>query len=88
MTYPLGPAKPDAVPRRIEETASPDGASSWRAFRPIPLPLAIAPPILPILIRFIRIWNDLLFELVPTNSNNVRPIMVARAGTPALRLGK
>jgi multiple sugar transport system permease protein len=44
------------------------------------MPMAKAPLILLVLIQFTWIWNDLLFGLVLTKSESVRPIMVALAG--------
>ena len=49
------------VPWQIQEAAAIDGASSWRTFWSIMMPLAKAPIILLVLIQFTWIWNDLLF---------------------------
>lgn len=68
------------VPWQIQEAAALDGASSWRTFWSVMMPLAKAPLILLVLIQFTWIWNDLLFGLVLTKSTDVRPIMVALAG--------
>ena len=42
--------------------------------------MARAPLILLVLIQFTWIWNDLLFGLVLSKSDDVRPIMVALVG--------
>lgn len=68
------------VPWEIQEAAAVDGANSWTIFWKIMFPMARAPVILLILIQFTWIWNDLLFGLVLSKSDNVRPIMVALVG--------
>lgn len=68
------------VPWELQEAASIDGATSWQIFWRIMFPLAIAPFILLVLIQFTWIWNDLLFGLVLSKSDSVRPIMVALVG--------
>jgi len=68
------------VPWQIQEAAALDGASSWLIFWRIMLPMARAPVILLVLIQFTWIWNDLLFGLVLSKSDDVRPIMVALVG--------
>ena len=68
------------VPWEIQEAASLDGASSWQTFWRIMFPLARAPVILLVLIQFTWIWNDLLFGLVLTRSQSVRPLMVTLMG--------
>ncbi len=68
------------VPWQVQEAAALDGANSWATFWRIMMPMAKAPLILLVLIQFTWIWNDLLFGLVLTKSESVRPIMVALAG--------
>ena len=68
------------VPWQIQEAAALDGANSWTTFWRIMMPMARAPIILLVLIQFTWVWNDLLFGLVLTKSDNVRPIMVALVG--------
>jgi len=68
------------VPWEVQEAAQVDGASSWTIFWHIMFPMARAPVILLILIQFTWIWNDLLFGLVLSKSETVRPIMVALVG--------
>jgi ABC-type glycerol-3-phosphate transport system permease component len=64
----------------LQEAAQLDGASSWGIFWRLMMPLARAPVILLLLIQFTWIWNDLLFGLVLTKSETVRPVMVALVG--------
>jgi ABC-type glycerol-3-phosphate transport system permease component len=68
------------VPWEYQEAAAIDGASSWQIFWRVMFPLATAPLILLVLIQFTWIWNDLLFGLVLSKSESVRPIMVALVG--------
>jgi ABC-type glycerol-3-phosphate transport system permease component len=68
------------VPWQIQEAAALDGAGSWRTFWRIMFPMARAPLILLVLIQFTWIWNDLLFGLVLSKSDAVRPVMVALVG--------
>ena len=68
------------VPWEIQEAAAVDGASSWTIFWKIMFPMARAPIILLILIQFTWVWNDLLFGLVLSKSDSVRPVMVALVG--------
>jgi ABC-type glycerol-3-phosphate transport system permease component len=68
------------VPWEIQEAAYVDGAGSWTVFWSIMFPMARAPMILLLLIQFTWIWNDLLFGLVLSKSETVRPVMVALVG--------
>ncbi len=68
------------VPWELQEAASLDGATSWQILWRVMFPLATAPLILLVLIQFTWIWNDLLFGLVLSKSDSVRPIMVALVG--------
>ena len=68
------------VPWEIQEAASVDGANSWTIFWKIMFPMARAPIILLILIQFTWVWNDLLFGLVLSRAESVRPVMVALVG--------
>lgn len=68
------------VPWDIQEAAAIDGANSWTVFWQIMFPLARAPMILLILLQFTWVWNDLLFGLVLSKSDGVRPVMVALMG--------
>ena len=68
------------MPWQIQEAAALDGAGSWQTFWRIMFPMARAPLILLVLIQFTWIWNDLLFGLVLSKSDEVRPVMVALVG--------
>lgn len=68
------------VPWDIQEASAMDGANSWQTFWRIMMPMARAPLILLFLIQFTWVWNDLVFGLVLSKSDAVRPIMVALVG--------
>jgi multiple sugar transport system permease protein len=61
----------------IYEAAVMDGASAWRIFYRIYLPLATTALAAIFILEFTFIWNDLLFGLTLSQSNNVRPVMTA-----------
>ena len=69
------------VPWEIQEAAALDGAGSWTdVLEDHDADGEGADSILLVLIQFTWIWNDLLFGLVLSKSENVRPIMVALVG--------
>lgn len=61
----------------IYEAAVMDGASPWRIFYRIYLPLATTALAAVFILEFTFVWNDLLFGLTLSQSNNVRPVMPA-----------
>jgi multiple sugar transport system permease protein len=64
------------IPRDLEDAARIDGASRWECFRRIILPLS--GPALATLAVFIFLfqWNNLLWPLIMSNSDETRPIAV------------
>ncbi len=64
----------------VYEAAVIDGASRWRIFRRIYLPLSIPALAAIFILEFTFIWNDLLFGLTLSQTNNVRPVMTALSG--------
>lgn len=64
----------------IFEAARMDGASTFRAFWQIYLPLARSALAAVFILEFTFIWNDLIFGLSLTQTENARPIMTALAG--------
>jgi ABC-type glycerol-3-phosphate transport system permease component len=68
------------VPAELQDAARLDGGSDLRIFWRIFLPLAKAPVAVLFLFQFIWIWNDLLFGLVLSTSDGVRPITPTLAG--------
>lgn len=67
------------IPRAIEDAAKIDGSGPFKTFFLIFVPQATAPTAVVMLFQWSWIWNDLLFGMVLTQSNTVRPIMVALA---------
>jgi multiple sugar transport system permease protein len=61
----------------IFEAARVDGASLWRVFWRIHLPLAFSALSAVFILEFAFIWNDLLFGLTLSQSDTVRPAMTA-----------
>ncbi|MEW5818221.1 MAG: carbohydrate ABC transporter permease [Spirochaetota bacterium] len=67
------------IPREIEEAAKIDGCGPVRAFFQIFIPNSIAPTAVVALFQATWIWNDLLFGMILTRIQKIRPIMVALA---------
>ncbi len=65
-----------SVPREVFEAAAIDGASIFRIFRSIGLPLVRNAIFTVGLVQFFFIWNDLLIALTFTNSASLRTIQV------------
>jgi multiple sugar transport system permease protein len=67
------------VPREIEEAAKLDGCGPVRSFVSVFLPQSLPPTAVVGLFQATWIWNDLLFGMVLSRTENVRPVMVAVA---------
>lgn len=67
------------VPDALHEAARVDGASSWRIFWRIHVPLSRSALATVFIFQFTWIWNDLLFGLTLSRSADIRPIMTALA---------
>ncbi|MBA2682229.1 MAG: carbohydrate ABC transporter permease [Ktedonobacteraceae bacterium] len=63
------------IPEEIAAAARVDGGSEFAIFWRIYLPLSFSALLVVFLLQFTWIWNDLLFGLVLSNSNEVRPVM-------------
>ncbi|NOZ31703.1 MAG: carbohydrate ABC transporter permease [Alphaproteobacteria bacterium] len=57
-----------AIPYELDEAASLEGASHWRIFRSICLPLAMPGVAVSAIFSFIFSWNELMFALVLTRT--------------------
>jgi multiple sugar transport system permease protein len=68
-----------SIPVDVSEAARLDGASAFRVFATIFVPLSMNAFATVFILQFTWIWNDLLFGLTLSNSNNIRPIMAALA---------
>ena len=66
----------DQIPKEIEEAAYVDGCSKWEAFRHIILPLTRPGIIAAATYAFIYSWNEFLFALTFTFSNDTRTMPV------------
>ena len=58
-----------AIPYDLDEAAKLEGASQWRIFRSICLPLAMPGVAVSAIFSFIFSWNELMFALVLTRSD-------------------
>lgn len=65
-----------AIPREIFEASTLDGASIFRSFFSIALPMARNSIVTVGLVQFFFFWNDLLIALTFTNSSDLRTIQV------------
>ncbi len=65
-----------AVPREMFEAATIDGASIYRSFWSIGVPMVRNAILTVGLVQFFFIWNDLLIALTFTNSNSLQTIQV------------
>ncbi|GGY08003.1 permease [Streptomyces minutiscleroticus] len=67
------------LPREVVEAARMDGASWWRVFWNIHVPLSRSAMIAVFVFQFVAVWNDLMFGITLTTSRNIRPVMAALA---------
>jgi ABC-type glycerol-3-phosphate transport system permease component len=64
----------DAIPVELEEAALVDGATRWKTFFIIVLPLALPGMIATSIFSFIVAWNEYLFALVFISSDEYRTL--------------
>jgi len=75
------------IPKEFEESAIIDGASPFRIFRSIMLPLA-RPALAALLIFSFRgAWNDFTYPLIVTNTDNMKVLSLGILGFKGLRAG-
>jgi multiple sugar transport system permease protein len=67
------------ISKEIEDAAKIDGCGPARIFFSIFLPQSLPPTAVVALFQMTWIWNDLLFGMVLSRTQNIRPIMVALA---------
>ncbi|WP_369211269.1 carbohydrate ABC transporter permease [Streptomyces flavofungini] len=65
------------LPREVVEAARMDGASWWRLFWQIHLPLSKSAMVAAFVFQFVAVWNDMLFGITLSTSRNIRPVMAA-----------
>jgi ABC-type glycerol-3-phosphate transport system permease component len=68
------------VPPSILEAAAIDGASEWRTFRRIVLPLCGPPVVTLVVVNLLWVWNELLLALVFLQSDSKKTLMVGITG--------
>ena len=75
------------IPKEFEESAIIDGASPFRIFRSIMLPLA-RPALAALLIFSFRgAWNDFTYPLIVTNTDDMKVLSLGILGFKGLRAG-
>jgi multiple sugar transport system permease protein len=62
------------LPWEVEEAAQIDGATPWRVFREVTLPLAAPGVFTAAILTFLAAWNDFVFGISLTSSTNARPV--------------
>lgn len=67
------------MPMDLDEAARMDGAGSWRIWAQIIMPLSAPVLVTLVIFRFEVYWNDFLWPLVVTSSDNMRTIPVGLA---------
>jgi multiple sugar transport system permease protein len=75
------------IPNEVQDAARLDGAGDFRIYWRIFMPLARGPIAVLFLFQFTWIWNDLLFGLVLSTSDGVRPIMPSLLGMQGIYAG-
>jgi multiple sugar transport system permease protein len=75
------------IPAEIQDAARLDGAGDFRIYWRIFMPLARGPIAVLFLFQFTWIWNDLLFGLVLSTSDGIRPIMPSLLGMQGVYAG-
>jgi multiple sugar transport system permease protein len=68
------------VAHSVFEAAVLDGATTWRIFSRVYLPIASSALVAIFILQATFIWNDLLLGLTLTQSDDVRPIVTTLAG--------
>lgn len=66
----------DSIPRELDEAARVDGAGWFRIYRSIVMPLAGPAVATAAILTFLPAWNQYLWPLMVTQSEQVRPVMV------------
>jgi len=67
------------IPWEMEQAAQVDGATPWQAFRKVIVPLAAPGVFTTAIIAFFATWNDFVFGVSLTSTNNARPVPAALA---------
>src|SRR3954466_11885828 len=67
------------IPWEMEQSAQVDGATPWQAFRKVIVPLAAPGVFTTAILAFFACWNDFVFGISLTSTNNARPVPAALA---------
>jgi multiple sugar transport system permease protein len=67
------------IPWELEQAAQVDGATPWQAFTRVILPLAAPGVFTAAILVFIFAWNDFVFAITLTSSDNARTVPAALA---------
>jgi multiple sugar transport system permease protein len=67
------------IPWEMEHAAQVDGATPWQAFRKVIVPLAAPGVFTTAILTFFFCWNDFLFAISLTSTNNARTVPAALA---------
>jgi multiple sugar transport system permease protein len=67
------------IPAEVEEAAMVDGATAWRTFRDVTLPLAAPGVFTAAILTFLAAWNDFVFGISLTSTDRARPVPAALA---------
>ena len=67
----------DTIPKSVDEAAMIDGCGRIRTFWQIVLPLTLPGLISTIIYAFIHNWNEYMFAMIFTNSDELRTLPVA-----------
>jgi multiple sugar transport system permease protein len=67
------------IPWEMEQAAQVDGATAWQAFRKVIVPLAAPGVFTTAILAFFACWNDFVFGISLTSTNNARPVPAALA---------
>lgn len=65
------------IPWEMEQAAQVDGATPWQAFRKVIVPLAAPGVFTAAILTFFFAWNDFVFGISLTSTENARPIPAA-----------
>ncbi|MDO8336948.1 MAG: carbohydrate ABC transporter permease [Microcella sp.] len=65
-----------SIPRELDEAAMVDGASWWRVYRTIVMPLAGPVVATAAILTFLPVWNAYLWPIMTVQKEDLRPIQV------------
>ncbi|MCA0143559.1 carbohydrate ABC transporter permease [Blastococcus sp. LR1] len=65
------------IPWEMEQAAQVDGATTWQAFRKVIVPLAAPGVFTTAIIAFFIAWNDFVYGISLTSTENARPVPAA-----------